>query len=187
MMWKEEKCTMVKFMENVIQLGGEFKKILPISTSYESEEDGKRSVPEEVEFATPEELADELISFTKKEFPDERNVWINNIAELFWKSKNIDVWNLTPKMQLKIEKAEMIAQRKFEKDRMMKEKELLEKEKGELNAIVASCVDWAKEHGLKRVTKADVEAFLLEKNIEILPQSQRAVYALVNVQLKSKR
>ena len=80
----------------------------------------------------------------------------------------------------------MLAQRQLENEREIKEREQLEREKAELPSLINSCIDWAREHGLKRVTKADIEAFLLEKNIEILPQTQRALYAMVNVQLKSK-
>jgi len=93
---------------------------------------------------------------------------------------------MPPEIQLKIEKAEMLAQKELEKEREVKERETLEKEKTELPSLVSSCVDWAKDHGLKRITKADIDAFLLEKGIQILPQTQRALYAMANVEIKSK-
>ena len=90
-------------------------------------------------------------------------------------------------IQLKIEKAEMLAQKQFETERDVKEREQLEKEKMGLPTLVGSCIDWAKDHGLKRVTQADVDAFLLDKNIDILSQTKRSLYAMANVSIKSKR
>ena len=80
----------------------------------------------------------------------------------------------------------MLAKKQLDNERKIKESEQLERERAELPSLVNSCIDWVREHGLKRITKADIEAFLLEKNIKILPQTQRALYAMVNVQLKSK-
>ena len=186
-MWVDEKCLLITFMKNFVQPPEEeFEERVSLPISYEHEEISVKEIPEEIKSATPEELAAELISFAKKEFPDEERIWIRNIASLFWRSKNLERWGLPPEIQLKIEKAEMLAQKQLDTERDIKEREQLEKEKAELPSLVNLCVDWVKEHGLKRVTKADVEAFLLEKNIEILPQTQRALYAMVNVQLKSK-
>ena len=186
-MWIDEKCLVITFMKNFVQPPEEeFEERVSLPISYKHEEISVKEIPEEIKSATPEELAAELISFAKKEFPDEERIWIRNIASLFWRSKNLERWGLPPEIQLKIEKAEMLAQKQLDTERDIKEREQLEKEKAELPSLVNLCVDWVKEHGLKRVTKADVEAFLLEKNIEILPQTQRALYAMVNVQLKSK-
>ncbi len=183
-MWRDERCLIIAFMEIFVRAPEEENIAIP--TGYEYEEIDKVEVPEEIKSATPEELAVKLISFVKEEFPDNKRIWIPNIASLFWRSKNVERWNLPPDIKLKIEKAERLAQRQLENEREIKEKERLEMEKIELPSLVGSCVDWAREHGLKRVTKADVEAFLLEKNIEILPQTKRALYAMVNVQLKAK-
>jgi len=184
-MWKDESCLIVSFMENFVkQPEEEIEEHIPLD--YETEEIREKEVPTEIKLATPEELAAKLVDFAKKEFPDEERIWIRNIAQLFWKSKNIERWGLPPEIQLKIEKAEMLAQKQLDNEREIKEKEQLEKEKAELPSLVSSCVDWAKERGLKRITKADVEAFLLEKNIEILPQTQRSLYAMANVEIKRK-
>jgi len=149
---------------------------------------GRREVevPSEIKFATAEELAAKLIDFAKKEFPDDKRIYIRSVSQLFWGQKNISKWDMPPEIQLKIEKTEILAQKQMDAEREVKEKEQLEKEKTELHSLVSSCVDWAKDHGLKRITQADVDAFLLEKNIEILPQTKRALYAMANVAIKSK-
>ena len=172
-------------MENFVkQPEEEIEERIPLD--YETEEIREKEVPTEIKLATPEELAAKLVDFAKKEFPDEERIWIRNISQLFWKSKNIERWGLLPEIQLKIEKAEMLAQKQLDNEREIKEKEQLEKEKAELPSLVSSCVDWARERGLKRITKADVEAFLLEKNIEILSQTQRSLYVMANVEIKRK-
>lgn len=183
-MWKDETCLVVSFMENFVgQPPAEFERPEPLGFEMETRE---VEVPTEIKLATPEELAAKLIDFTQKEFPDEDRRWIRNISQLFWRSKNIERWNIPADIQLKIEKAELLAQKQLDSEREVREREQLEKEKTELPSLVSSCVDWAKDHSLKRITKADVEAFLLEKNIEILPQTQRSLYAMANVEIKSK-
>ena len=81
----------------------------------------------------------------------------------------------------------MLAQRQSESEQEIKVKEQLEKEKTELPSLVSLCVDWAKEHGLKRITQSDVDAFLMDKTIEILSQTKRALYAMANVELKKSK
>jgi len=153
---------------------------------YESERSVVK-VPSEIKFASAEELAAKLVDFTKKEFPDNERMYIRNVSQLFWGQKNVSKWNMPSEIQLKIEKAEMLAQKQFETERDVKEREQLEKEKMGLPTLVGSCIDWAKDHGLKRVTQADVDAFLLDKNIDILSQTKRSLYAMANVSIKSKR
>src|SRR3989344_9504324 len=126
-------------------------------------------VPSEIKSATAEELAAELVDFAKKEFPDSERVYIPKVSQLFWGQKNISKWDMPPEIKFKIEKAEILAgnfvDKQFDAKREVRNNEQLEKEKTELPSLVSSCIDWAKEHGLNRVTQADVYAFLLNKNI----------------------
>jgi len=184
-MWKDEKCLIATFMENFIRPSAEeIERNVP--SVYMDEELSGKKIPDEIKSASPEELAAELISFAKKEFPSEEKIGIRNISQLFWGSKNVERWSTPADIQLKIEKAEILAQKQLDNEREMKEKEQLEKERAELPSLINSCIDWAREHGLKRVTQSDIEAFLMEKNLEILQQTQRSLYAQANVQLKSK-
>ena len=104
-MWIDEKCLVITFMENFVKPPEEeFEEPVPLPISYEHKEISAKEIPEEIKSATPEELAAELISFAKKEFPDDERIWIRNIASLFWESKNVERWNLPSDIQLKIEK-----------------------------------------------------------------------------------
>ncbi len=142
-------------------------------------------VPSEIKFATAEELASKLIAFSKKEFPNEEKIWIRSISQLYWGQKQINKWEMPPDIQLKIEKAEMLAQGQLDQEKETEQKIQLEKEKAALPSLVGSCVDWAKEHGIKRITQADVDAFLMEKDLEVLKQTKKSLYATANVAMKS--
>jgi len=66
-----------------------------------------------------------------------------------------------------------------------KEKIIIERE--ELPSLVDQCVDWARVNGLKSVTKADIQTFLLEKKLDIMKETQNSLYAITNTKLKIKR
>jgi len=139
---------------------------------------------DKIRSSSSEELAAELISFAEKEFPDqgyEKRVPIQRITDLFWRSKKIQKWGLPADIGLKIEKAEILAQKQLERERDVKEKEIL-------SSLISPCVDWAKEHDLKKITEAHVDAFLLKTNIVALPRTKkRSLYALVNTKLAQEK
>ena len=88
-MWKDEKCLIVTFMENFVRPPEEEREErAPIVVGHLGLEE--KEVPDEIKSATPEELAAELISFAKKEFPDEERVLIHRVSDLFWGSKNVE-------------------------------------------------------------------------------------------------
>jgi len=66
-----------------------------------------------------------------------------------------------------------------------KEKIMIERE--ELPSLVDQCVDWARVNGLRSVTKADIETYLLENNLDIMKETQRSLYAMTNTKLKIKK
>jgi len=195
-MWKDERCLIISFMEHFttqydmeleegLQTGSGFTESGLVESGL-----GEREVPNEIRLATPEELAAELISFAKEQLPNMERIPIRRIigmvSHLFWENKSVLRWGMPAEIQFKIDKAEMMAQEELGREREASAKAQLEKERDGLPSLVNSCIDWAKEHGLKRVTKAHIEAFLMDKNIEILPQTRNSLHALVSVQLRSK-
>jgi len=73
-MWKDETCLVVSFMENFIsQPPEEFERPEPLTHLGFESETRELEVPTEIKLATPEELAAKLIDFAKKEFPDEED------------------------------------------------------------------------------------------------------------------
>ena len=214
-MWKDEKCLISSYMEHFIVPPEEIKIVAKrmredikeleeyikttrevvereaqrraeIKAERENEEIRNRAALDEIESVSVEELAAELVSLAKREFPHEERIRISNISRLFWLSKNVDTWSIPPEIQLKKDKVEMLAQRELDHEMEIKMKEQLEKEKSELPSLVSSFVDWARDHGLKKVTHADVDAFLIDKNIKILRQTEKTLYAKANVELRSR-
>lgn len=64
-------------------------------------------------------------------------------------------------------------------------KERLSREKEKLPSLVSKCVDWARNNNLKQLTPADVDAFTMEEEVELLEETKRAMHAIANVKLKS--
>ncbi len=193
-MWKGENCLIVTFLGIIENAAQQSEKEFE-----ETKEEIEEETFNEIKSSTAEELAGELVSFAKKEFPDQAERWIHTVTELFWKSKNIGKWNeckLTADIELKIKKAEILAQEQLISEKEVREKvtgneQLSEKEvkeKEQLVSLVDPCVDWAKKHGLKKVAEAYIDAFLLEKNIDVSPRTKkRQVYAMVNSKLEKEK
>ncbi len=111
-------------------------------------------------------LAQELLEFAKKEFPDYDDLDYDNpnnsyrIGEMFWQSKNVEKYRSPIQIKRKIDKAEYLAQTEIRR-------RITEKEKEKLPSIISSCVIWAQEKRLKRITIGDVGVFLSEQAIKL--------------------
>jgi hypothetical protein len=186
MAWKDDTCLIFSYLEAALSPSEHEFIETEADESYLRLEEKAREVPVQIKSATPEELAAELVSFAKREFTHEERIWISRAAEFFWEEKGITTkWNIPSDIRLKLEKAETLAQQQIHSEREAELKAQLEKEKAELPHLISQCVVWARKQGLSRLTQADVDAFLLEQEKEILPQTKRAIYATANVQLKS--
>jgi hypothetical protein len=74
----------------------------------------------------------------------------------------------------------------MQKAELLARKRVLQEEKDELPSLVDKCVEWAGINNLNKVTFADVDAFLLDKDLRLLGETKRALYSMANVKLKSK-
>jgi hypothetical protein len=79
----------------------------------------------------------------------------------------------------------MLAEREIRRDEENQRKEQLKKEKEELPSLVSQCVDFARMNNLKRLTLSDVDTFVMEKDLDVMHETKRAIYAMANVKLKS--
>ena len=50
--------------------------------------------------------------------------------------------------------------------------------------LIEDLREWAQENGLKKITKADIATFLLEKEKDILPETKTMLYSKINAVLK---
>ncbi len=156
----------------------------PIAIRYGVEEQIPEEVLKEIQSKDENQLADEMLAFLSKEFPEANMIGYRN-TELFWEQKGIHRWSLEPKLRLKIEKVEAIVRQKFEQERLKKEKERIEKEKELLPKLVEECLEWARKNQIKKVTKSNIDYFLIEKEIELTRNSRDALYNQVNFKLRT--
>lgn len=108
-----------------------------------------------------------------------------SLSRLFWDNKGVERFILPSGARLKIERVNYLAERQIAKEEDAKKKKRLAEEKEELPSLVSQRVDWARLNSLKRLTLADVDTFILEKELDLLNETKRAVYTMGNVKLKS--
>jgi len=191
-MWKSEECLLVAFLQR-IQEGAP----IPEANMSSSEEDiesrrlilhrEEAEVPKWLKTSTPEEIAIEMLEFKKKEFPKEEKVSFHTLSRFFWQNKGVHRFLLPPEVELKVERADSLAEREITRREEAQKKKRLSEEREELPSLVSQCVDWARLNSLNRLTLSDVDTYVMEKNLDILNETKRALYAMANVKLKSKK
>ncbi|XDD41704.1 hypothetical protein AB3N58_10320 [Leptospira sp. WS60.C2] len=176
--WREGNCIIFSFLE--LQINN-------VNTEDFETIDAKE-IPEDLKKASAEQIANKIIAFAKTEvYADENDDFdpYYDISELYWKSRNIDKFDLPADLEVKIEKAERIAFQILEKENQKKQDERIEKENAELPNLINACVKWAQSKGLKKIAHADLDVYLRNKKIDILTDTRRDLYANVNLELKT--
>jgi len=183
-MWKNEKCTLVAYLYEAIEDETE---------ETPSSESGMRSskVSSEMKEISAEKLAEDFVTYAKREFPDERSIsYILDQASLLVlaekKYDERDYFN-PPEIHLKIEKARILARRQMEKERANKDREQLALEKTKLPQITNDLYDWARANSLNRVTQGEIDAFLIEKENDLSQETRHQLQSIVNLRLKTKK
>jgi len=193
-MWEGDFCYVVVFVANLsMHYGLKYdagRDVETISKKFDgSEEDMPEEILAELKSSTAEELALELYNFIKKETAQGENPpYLDRlVVQAFWESKKVKEHLLSKDMQLKVYKAESLAQKRISDEYEAIMRERLVEEKKSLPSLAEACVTWARQNGLKSVTRSDFELFLSEKNIEMLSETKRLLYCKTNVELKARR
>ena len=184
-MWKNEKCGLVSYFQEMSESKG-----FPGYDVPSAEEDmarvGFSKPPKWLTATTPEEIAEEIVDLKKREFP-EKEIDAYSITNYYWSSKGVEKHLMPAEIQMKMLKAELLAQGEIRKYEDGQKKELLEKEREELPSLVSQCVDFARMNGLKRLTQGDVDTFVMvEKNLDLKREIRRAICAMANFKLKKR-
>jgi len=139
-MWENEECLIASFLKHISEVPEEG---LP-STEVESEKSGmilhreEAEVPKWLKTSTPEELAVEILEFREKEFPEEEEKpSFHTLSRFYWQNKGVERFFLPAEAQLKIERANYLAERQMTKDEDAKKKKRLAEEKEELPSLVS--------------------------------------------------
>jgi len=184
-MWRNETCLIISFLqiasEGVPSLG-ETMETSRIEFHREEAE-----IPDWIKTRTAEELAVEILEFKKKEFPEDEYLGLHTISNFFWENKDIEQYRMPSEIRLKIERANILARTEIRREAENQKNEQMQKEKEGLPSLVSHCVDRARTNGLKRLTLADIDAYILERNLDILKETRRGLYAIANVELKSRK
>jgi hypothetical protein len=166
MMWKNEDCSIVAFLQRLEE---------PL-------EEVEIEVPEWLQTMAPENIAKEIIELKKKEFPDDP-FSVHSAIHFYWRSKGIEMSGMPIEIQLKMSKIDMLvekAQTDEQKTRMLKERQ-------QLPSLVNECVEWAKLNELKSLLVRDVKTFTLEKDLDLLRETEGALCSMANTRLKKER
>jgi len=155
----------------------------PIAIRYGGEEQIPKEALQELQSKDENQLADEILAFLSKEFP-ELGVFSYRNVELFLEQKGIHRLALEPKLRFKIEKVEAIVRQRLEQEHLKKEKEQIEKERATLPKLIEECLEWAKKNQIRKATKSNIDFFLTEKEIELTKTSRDALYNQVNFKLQ---
>ena len=176
-MWNDEECLIVRFLKG-----------FQTTEQDSAPPDGANMTEKATQWLkneTPETLAKQMLEFKDEEFPKDEDVQFHTLSHLFWTNKGIDAYFLPSDVQLKKEQANIIAQRRFEKEKEEKQRARLAYEKEELPSLVGQCIDWARVNGLNKITLSDVDTFVMEKELDILYETKRALYSMANLKLKT--
>ena len=182
-MWRNETCLIVSFLQITSEGVPSSEEIMESSGIEFHRKEAE--VPDWIKTRTAEELAVEMLEFKKKEFSEDEKLGFHTISNFFWNSKGVERFLMPTDIRLKVEKANILAQKEILREAETEKRERLKKEKEELSSLVSHCIDWARTNGLKRLTLADIDAYIMERNLDILNETKRALYAMSNVKLKS--
>lgn len=176
----QEKCLFVLFFQNCIA-----KPNVEVYEGAEEEED-EIVIPDEVKNFSAEQLAELAFSYAQKEVQEEEQKYLfSDFFDEFWNSIGLeDKYDLSNDIRAKIDKAEKITEKKWEKKIADSGRAKFQKEKESLPQLIQDCTKWAKQNGLKRVTQSDISTFLLEKDIDILRETKTMLYSKTNTLLK---
>lgn len=161
-MWKNGECLIMSFLQRISEAP-------EASTEEITETSGmilrrEAEAPKWLKTSTPEELAVEILEFAEKEFPEEEGFGYRSASRYFWESKGVQEFLMPSEVQLKIGRAKYLAERQAHTLR----KKRLAEEKEELPSLINQCVDWAIINNLKRLTLADVDTFIMQKELDLL-------------------
>jgi hypothetical protein len=181
-MWKNEECFIASFLQHISEGPEESLEESRSGMILDREE---AEVPKWLKTSTPEELAVEMLEFKKKEFPEDEEGDFYKASNFFWKSRGIESDLMPYEAQLKMDRAEFLAEREIIKKEETQKKKRLMEEKEEISSLVSQVIDWARINGLKRLSLTDVDTYILERDLDILNETKRALYAMANLKLKT--
>jgi len=135
-------------------------------------------LPKAVKSQSPEELAQQMIEFGKKELGalDLRSFY--QASRLFWQRLGVSDFG-DSETELLREKVRKIAEQRVTDEVQKQERDLLPK-------LVSECLEWADKYEIPKLTKQNLKAFLAEKNMVLTKNSEDILLVQANSRLKTR-
>jgi hypothetical protein len=169
--WFDDLAEFAEHLESMEEREGPRESGIPVSSFV------RAPLPKSVKSKSPEDLAQEMIEFGKKELGslDLRSFY--HASRLFWQRMGVADFGDSEAELLK-EKVRMIAETRLTEELQKSERELLPR-------LVEECSDWADKYGFPKLTKQNLKAFLAEKNHSLTRSSEDILLVQVNAKLKA--
>lgn len=169
--WYDELADVAEQLESMERGGGPEESRYPIGGL------ARAPLPKSVKSKSPEDLAQEMIEFGKKELGNLDLRSFYQASRLFWQKIGVPDFGDTETEVLK-EKVRTIAETRLTEELQKSERELLPR-------FVEECAAWADKYGFSKLTKQNLKAFLAEKNQSLTRGSEDILLVQVNAKLKS--
>lgn len=137
-----------------------------------------RPMPKELRGASAEVIAQELLVFAEKEFPETDVRSLYSVSRLFWERKGLPGFG-DPEAEVLKQKVEGIARSRLEEKQGKTEKE-------KIPQLVTAGIEWAKQYGFPKLTKQNLKAFLAEKEESLSKTSEDILLNQINFKLKNQ-
>ncbi len=129
------------------------------------------TLPPKVKETPPEVLAEEMVTFMKKEYGGLSTKMFDSASRVFWEKKGVPQFGDGEVGLLK------------DKVEGMVEEKIAEAEKEKLPQLVEATVEGCKGNEFRKLTKQNLKAFLAEKNETLSRPSEDILLTRVNVKL----
>ncbi|MHA1632029.1 MAG: hypothetical protein ACTSXC_04380 [Candidatus Freyarchaeota archaeon] len=125
---------------------------------------------EELRKKSAEEIAEEVLKFAEKKFKETPAPWLSyrEVIDAYWSERKIDTLafyreaSARRDLYLKLNAVSDIVRKRL--DEVLSKKRLEEQEK-QLRLLVPKVVEWAKTHKITKITRTDIDIFLMEEKI----------------------
>lgn len=141
-------------------------------------------VPLEIEEKSPEELSKEFVDYIEQEHPDlDADFLPTEVKKAFWKKKGLgasDIFGsqeIDEEIEEKVETVEELAMEIWKQRVKQKEKKIVPR-------LVEEFDEWARENGLRGISRSNLNAFLGEKEVFLSPDAHDRVYSRVSLLLR---
>jgi len=174
MMWKEEKCLILNFLEQGMILGEGVET--PV---FQRQESLDPSTLEYIDTISAEDLASEGLEFWQKKYPNDYTMQYEAF-ELYLQSKGLNqTWGAPADTIQKIYNARMLLNRKVEKLR-------IEKEKLEIPSVTDRFIDWLEGRGETQAKLNEVSRFIKENDLDLLFVTKRDIWTAAQNKLEKR-